>query len=57
MTEEIGISIDGVLAVVGEQAKQLAVLNGKFVTLQKHCDKQAAELAELRKKKDAPAAE
>lgn len=43
------IDLDGVLSVVAEQAKQMAVLNGQLMALQKHSDKQAAELAELRK--------
>ena len=43
------LDLDGVLSVVADQAKQIAMLTGRLVALQKHSDKQAAELAELRK--------
>ena len=43
------IDLDAVLNVVAEQAKAVAILSGQLSALQKHSDKQATELAELRK--------
>ena len=45
----MSIDIEAILNFVAEQAKAVAVLSGQLSALQKHSDKQAAELAELRK--------
>ena len=43
------IDADTLLHLIGEQAKAAALLASQLAWLQKHSDKQAAELAELRK--------
>ena len=45
----MNVDIDGVLEVIADMAKQMALINGQLVAIRKHSDKQAAELAELRK--------
>jgi len=48
--EQLEINLDDILAIVGEQAKQVALLNAQLMALRRHSDAQAKELAELRKK-------
>lgn len=44
------IDLEAILQIVGDQAKAIAIITGQLEALKKHSAKQAAELAELRKK-------